>query len=497
MKRVILAVDIGAESGRVMAAHWEGRGLRLEEVHRFPNGVIELAGTLRWNLPGLLEAVREGLRAAGARWPGEIASVGVDTWALDYVLLSRSGEMLGMPFCYRDGRTRGMVDELCRRVPRGEVFGSTGLQFMEINTLCQWMAHHRDSPEMLEAAAGFLMVPDWIHACLCGERAVEFTNATTTQFLDPRRRGWATGLLERLGLPTRSLGLLVEPGTRLGNLRGPVGDASGLGAVPVIAPATHDTASAVVGVPAARTGRADWAYISSGTWSLVGFEAGAPVLSGEALRLNVTNEGGFGGTWRVLKNVMGLWLVQQCRRRFAAAGGLSDYGALVAAASRAPAWRSLIDPDAPGFLNPPDMPEAIREACRRTGQPVPEGEGEVVRCALDSLALKYAVVLRQLEGLAGERFREVHVVGGGSRNDLLNALTAEVTGLPVVAGPVEATALGNALVQLHALGEVDGLGGMRALVSEGAELRRFEPSEGRGAAREAMGRFEALLGAGT
>lgn len=471
----LLALDVGAESGRVMAGHWNGRQIRLEEIHRFPNGPVAIAGTLRWDVLRLWQDLEHGLSLAARQLGTAIAGIGVDTWGLDYVLKSVSGEMLGLPFCYRDARTRGHVEQLCQRVPRAEIFAATGVQFLEINTLCQWLAHHQASPEMFAAADHFLLMPDWLNECLTGQRVVEFTNATTTQFLDPRRRGWATDLLSRLGLPTHVLPELVAPGTRLGPLRTEVATRTGLGAVPVIAPATHDTGSAVAAVPTNGTGRPGWAYISSGTWSLVGIESDVPLLSPAALACNITNEGGVEGTWRVLKNVMGLWLVQRCRQSFADRGGTANYATLTQLAAAAPALQSLVDPDNVQFLNPPDMPTALQARCRETGQPVPDTEGSLIRCALESLALKYATVLDQLESLTGHRNEVIHIVGGGSRNDLLNQLTADATGRRVVAGPVEATALGNALVQLQALGELSSLRELRTVVLASEELREFVP----------------------
>ncbi|MBL9174762.1 MAG: rhamnulokinase [Verrucomicrobiales bacterium] len=470
--QVFLGIDVGAESGRVMAGLWDGRRVRLEEVHRFPNGPVAVDDTLRWDLPGLWREIQCGLNLASRRYGGRLASVGVDTWALDYVLLSRSGEMLGLPFCYRDARTRGLVEETAGRVPRNEIFAATGLQFMEINTLYQWIAHHRASPEVFAAASTFQMIPDWLNGCLCGARVAEMTNATTTQFYDPERRTWARGLLERLGLPTHLLPGIVEPGTRLGTLRGSLGPT-----IPVIAPATHDTGSAVAGTPG-PTGDPGWAYISSGTWSLVGVESKEPILTPAALAANVTNEGGVDGTWRILKNVMGLWLLQRCRAALGTAGNLPEYDDLVRGAVAAPALRSLVDPDDPRFLNPPDMTSALRDACRETGQPVPETPGALVRCVLESLALKYDAVLRQLETLTGNPLRVVHLVGGGALNALLNQFTADATGLSVVAGPVEATLLGNVLVQARTLGELGSLAELRRVVGGSFELATFGPRPG-------------------
>ena len=319
------------------------------------------------------------------------------------------------------------------------------------------------------------MIPDWLNWCLCGVKAIEFTNATTTQFLHPQTRQWSTDLLNKLGLPTCILPPLVEPGTGLGELRESISTRTGLTRLPIIAPATHDTGSAVVGVPTKQTGKSNWAYISSGTWSLVGIETQEPYLSADALAMNFTNEGGVDGTWRVLKNVMGLWLVQQCRRAFEARGGTADYSRLVALAEKASPFKALVDPDDARFLNPPDMPAALQSFCRETGQSIPETEGELIRCALESLTLKYARVLEQLQQLSGARIEVVHIVGGGSHNALLNQLTADACGRPVLAGPAEATVLGNLLVQARSMGELKSLSEIRMAVVNSSELVTFEP----------------------
>jgi len=491
---ILLALDLGAESGRVMAAGWDGRRLGIEEIRRFPNAPVQRADTLRWDLPYLWRELEFGLVQAGTRYAGEIAGIGVDTWGLDYVLLSRTDEVLELPYCYRDARTRGRVDELCRRLSREEIFAASGCQFLEINTLCQWLAHQEQHPEAFVAADRFLLMPDWVNWCLTGGRFSEFTNATTTQFLNPKTRQWSTELLKNLNLPTHLLPELVLPGTKLGNLRPGVADRTGLDDIPVIAPGTHDTASAVAAIPTDRTGKLNWAYISSGTWSLVGIESPDPLLSQAALACNVTNEGGVEGTWRVLKNVMGLWLVQRCRQSFCDRGATIDYASLVELAANTPGLRSLVDPDDPLFFNPADMAIALQSYCQRTGQPIPMDEGALVRCALESLALKYALIMDQLESLTRRPIEIVHIVGGGSRNQLLNQLTANATSRSVVAGPVEATTLGNALMQLRALGELDSLREIRKVARDSSELRRFEPEpDPSGCWTAARARFQKLV----
>ncbi len=489
-----LGVDLGAESGRVMAGLWDGRRMRLEELHRFPNGPVHLAGTMRWDVLRLWAEVEQGLALAAKRFGKSVVSVGVDTWGVDFVLLSKTGELLGQPYHYRDARTRGMLDQAFSRVPRAEIFAATGLQFMEISSLYQLLALQRNNPELLAAADCLLMMPDFLHWCLCGSRVVEFTNATTTQCFHPTQRNWSFDLLQKLGLPTHMFPEVVPPGTTLGRLRDSVAERTGLGPIDVIAPATHDTGSAVASVPTRNTGQTNWAYISSGTWSLMGVEVPTALLSQRVLELNLTNEGGVNFTYRLLKNIMGLWLVQQCKRSFDARGKNYDYDALVRLASEAPALRSVVDPDDARFLNPPDMPAAIQSFCRESNQPVPETEGALVRCALESLALKYETVLGWLEEVTSNRIEVIHVVGGGSRNELLNQFTANACDRTVLAGPVEATVLGNLLVQSHASGETVSLADIRTIVSESTEPREFEPEPAsRSVWLEARGRFTQLL----
>ncbi len=402
-------------------------------------------------------------------------SVGVDTWGVDFVLLTKNGEMLGQPYHYRDGRVAGMFQEAFGRVPRSEIFAQTGLQFMEINTLYQLLAWQRTHPELLAAADCLLMMPDFFHWCLCGSRVAEFTDASTSQCLNPLKRDWAWGMLKKFGLPERIFPKVVPPGTELGRLRESVAQRTGLGRIKVVAPPTHDTASAVAAIPTANTGRSNWAYISSGTWSLMGIETADALLTEQVLKLNFTNEGGIDGTFRLLKNITGLWLVQQCKKAFEERGQNLDYAELTRMAEAAPGPHAIIDPDDARLANPPDMPAAIQAICRETNQPVPRSEGALVRCALESMAAKYAVVLAGLEELAGNKIEVIHVVGGGSRNPLLNQLAANRCCRRVVAGPVETTVLGNVLSQARAAGELQSLEQMREVVRSGADLQVFEP----------------------
>ncbi len=476
-ERVYLGIDLGAESGRVTAGLFDGAKIRLQELHRFPNTPVEIADTLRWDVPRLWHEIQLGLAIAASTYGAAAVSVGVDSWGVDYVLLSKSGELLGLPFHYRDHRNDGMKELAFALDPgnRWAIWASTGIQDLPFNTLYQFMASRQRTPELLERAERFLMIADFFHWCLCGSTAVEFTNATTTQFHNPVTNGWANDLLRRFDLPTHMLGEIVPPGASLGTLRKSVQARTGLGPIHVVAPGTHDTASAVAAVPALETGKRNWAYISSGTWSLVGVEAADPDLSEACSARHFTNEGGVEGTYRLLKNVMGLWLVQRCKAAFEAAGHDYSYEQLMSLAQEAQPHRSLIDPDDARFLNPTDMLSAIANHCRQSNQPIPESPGQFVRCCLESLAWKYAVVVRHLQELSPCAIECLHVVGGGSRNRLLNQLTADAVGKPVYAGPAEATALGNVLVQAVSAGDVHSLPQIRALVRDSFPTEPFYP----------------------
>jgi rhamnulokinase len=490
---VYLAVDLGAESGRVIAGMFDGKQVRLEELHRFSNGAVSVADSQRWDLLRLWTEIQTGLTKAAAQHGSSIVSVGVDTWGVDYVLLSKTGEMLGQPYCYRDARTRGHMEAAFGRVPRSEIFAQTGLQFMEINSLFQLLAFQRTNKSLFDLADKFLMIPDFFHWLLSGSQVVEFTNATTSQCFHATNRTWAYDMLRKFELPTQMFPEVVGPGTKLGRLRESVSQRTNLGRIDVVATATHDTGAAVAAVPTEHTGRANWAYISSGTWSLLGLELPNAVLTPRALEFNVTNEGGIDGTYRLLKNIMGLWLVQECRRSFERAGQNVDYAALIKLAQAAPPFRSLVDPDAAEFLAPADMPAAIREWCQKTAQPVPDSAGPLIRCCLESLALKYRMVLGWMEELSGERVEVIHIVGGGTQNEVLNQFTANATGRPVVTGPVEATALGNVLMQARTSGHVRTLSEIREVVRASSTLKRYEPQD-TATWNDAYRRFVELIG---
>lgn len=468
----LAAVDLGAESGRVMLARFDGASLALEEVHRFPNSPVRVADTVYWDVLRLWADIQHGLALCAQKADGPLTSVGVDTWAVDFGLLGRDGQLLGNPVHYRDGRTNGMLAEAFRRVPREEIFANTGIQFMPINTLYQLLALTVRDSAALQAAAILLTIPDLFNFWLSGHAANESTNATTTQCFDPHTGDWAWSLLNRLGIPTRIFGPIIQPGTVLGPVRPGLAAELGLGPVPIIAPATHDTGSAVAAVPFQND--AD-IYLSSGTWSLMGVELPRPVIDARSLAYNFTNEGGVCGTFRLLKNIMGLWLVQECRRTWASQGEEHSYAELTHLAEQTPAFSSLIVASDERWLAPGDMPARLQAFCRQTSQAVPETKGALVRCALESLALEYRWVAERLDELTGRHASTVHIIGGGSKNALLNQFAANATGRTVIAGPVEATALGNVLVQAMAGGHLTSLAEGRALIRRSLPLQTFEP----------------------
>jgi rhamnulokinase len=488
--RKLLAIDLGAESGRGLLGHFDGETVRLEEIHRFPNGPVAVLDHLHWDALRLHSEILNALRRCTEH--GGADSVGVDTWGVDFALLGRGGVLLGNPRHYRDPHTEGVMEPALKRMPAAELYRRTGLQFMRFNSLFQLLALQRDRSPLLEAAETLLFMPDLFHYLLTGLKLNEYTDASTSQLLDPQTRGWAYDVAEAFGLPTKLLGSLIQPGTVLGPLRGSVATETGLTPVPVVAPATHDTASAVAAVPAAGE---SWAYISSGTWSLMGAEIAQPLVTPEALAANFTNEGGVGGRIRFLKNIMGLWLVQECRRAWERAGKAYNYDELTRLAESAPAFVSLVNPDDSSFWLPPSMPAALADFCRRTGQPAPTEPGAVVRCCLESLALKYRWVLGKLEQLLGRRLDVIHVVGGGCRNAVLCQFTADACDRPVKAGPVEATALGNVLTQALGLGLVGSPADIREVVRRSGDVQTYEPRDP-GRWRELAERFGKLVGAG-
>lgn len=488
-----LAFDFGAESGRAMLGQIDNHGkLVLSQAHRFPNTPVALPGVLHWDILRLWAEIQEGLARAAHDAGASLVSVGLDTWGVDFGLLDRNGVLLGNPVHYRDGRTDGMMEAAFARVPRAEIFERTGIQFMQFNSLYQLLSLVINRSSLLDVTETFLTIPDLLNYWLTGRTVCEFTNATTTQCYDPRTQAWATEMIDALGIPSHIFPEIVMPGTVLGEVRTPLIRELALNRLPVVAPACHDTGSAVAAVPATGHG---FVWISSGTWSILGVEVSEPVINSQALDFNLTNEGGVAGTFRFCKNVMGLWLVQESLRTWANEGHQYSYGDLAQLATQAAPLTAIIDPDAVDFLKPGDMPTRIREFCRRTGQPVPESHGAVVRCALESLALKYRLVLESLESMTGQRLDPIHIVGGGTQNSLLNQFTADATGRAVITGPVEATAIGNILMQAVATGHLTSIQEGRTLVRNSFETVTYEPSSRRGDAwDEAYALLQTLVG---
>lgn len=472
----VIAVDLGATSGRLMDASFDGKRLQLTELHRFPNIPVYAGGTLYWDVLRIWHEISDGLK----KRPHDSASIGVDTWGVDFALLDVQGNLLANPVHYRDRNRDGAMEWVFERVQRREVFQRTGIQFMQLNGLYQLAAMVRDGSPLLDTAHTLLTMPDLFNYWLTGAKSCEFTVATTLQMVNPLTGDWDTTLLQNVGIPTHFLAPIVPSGARIGTYDG----------TPVIAPATHDTGSAVVAVP---TTTQNYAYLSSGTWSLLGLEVPQAVITDAAYDANVTNEGGYGGNFRLLKNIMGLWLIEQSLLTWREAGQHYSYEQVTGMAeSVAQPFAALIDPDDLSFLSPGDMPTRIREFCARTGQPIPQSGAEVLAAIHVSMALKYRHVLEMLEGVAQQHVERLHIIGGGTRNRLLNQMTANAIGRPVYAGPAEATAMGNAIVQLIALGELSSLQEARSMLSESENLGVYAPQNG-AAWDAAYERFKALL----
>lgn len=467
------AIDLGAESGRVVLGSVSDARLELRELHRFPNGPTRTLDELHWDVLRLWTEMKTGVGKA-MKEAGELRGIGIDTWGVDFGLLDAKDGLLGNPFHYRDARTNDILEKAFAIVPREEIFRQTGIQFMQFNTVFQLLAMKLAGAPQLDAARSLLMMPDLFNYWFTGRKCNEFTDATTTQAYDPRKGTWAKDLLGRLGIPDRIFGEIVPAGTVLGNVTSSVKEEIG-GDVKVIAPATHDTGSAVAAVPA--SGGKGWAFLSSGTWSLMGMEVDAPIINDLSTRYNFTNEGGVGGTFRFLKNIMGLWLVQECRRTWERGGISYDYAKLTEMAAAATPFTAVLDPDEPTFLAPGDMPSRIRDYCRKTAQKQPEAPGEFVRSCLESLALTYRQTLARIEECTGRRAETIHIVGGGTQNRLLCQWAADATGRTVVAGPIEATAAGNIAVQAIATGVLRNLGEARDLIRRSFDVIVYEPKE--------------------
>jgi rhamnulokinase len=477
-----LAIDLGAESGRVILGGLQEDRLQLQEVHRFENRPVRVGGSLYWDVLRLWAEIQQGLALADSQAGESLVSLGIDTWGVDFGLLAADDELLGNPVHYRDRRTDGMLEQAYKLVPREEIYRQTGIQFMQINSLYQLLAMSRAGSPLLEAAHTFLNMPDLFNFWLSGEKASEFTIASTTQCYNPLDNDWARSMLARFGIPGQIFGQVIPPGTVLGALRPTIASDINCSPVKVIATAGHDTACAVAAVPAASL---DYIYLSSGTWSLMGIESPQPIINQESLAYNLTNEGGVNGTFRVLRNIMGMWLLQECRREWALQGQRYSYAELTQMADQAPPLQSFVRPSDPRFLHPGDaqsgmMAARIQAFCLEMGQPVPRSIGEVTRCILESLALEYRRTVEQLDSITAKELPAIHIIGGGSRNQLLNQMTADATGRVVISGPVEATAIGNILVQAIATGYLTSLEEARSLVRTSREITTWEPSKASG-----------------
>jgi rhamnulokinase len=467
-----LAFDLGAESGRAMLGSLSDGKLTLEELHRFLNEPVRLPTGLYWDTFRLFRDICEGLRVAGRERKLKLDGIAVDTWGVDFGLLGADGALIDSPRHYRDPRNNGMLEAAFAVVPRERIFEWTGLQFMQLNSLYQLFAAKRAGSEALDVAADLLFMPDLLNYYLTGVKRNELTIASTSQFYNPATMRWANELMDALGLPTRILGEVVAPGTRLGSLLEPLRETAGLDETPVFATASHDTASAVAAVPVEPDSK-PWCYISSGTWSLMGVELDKPLINAQVLAHNFTNEIGAAGKIRFLRNIAGLWPVQECRRAWKLEGKEYSYAELTRLAGEAQPFPAILNPDA--FLDPGHMPERIAEFCRKTGQTSPGQPGPMIRAILESLALRYLQVLRGLEEMLGWRIEVVHIVGGGSQNRLLNQFVADATGATVIAGPAEATATGNILIQAMGAGYLKDLSELRGVVRASFPLETFTP----------------------
>lgn len=484
-----LAVDLGASSGRIMLGEWDGGAFSLQELHRFPNAGVRAAGTLYWDILGIWSQIKAGLRKYHAASPRAPQGIGVDAWGVDFGLLDRFGRLAGNPVHYRDARTNGIAPRVFDIIPERKWFAETGVRTMPINTLFQLYSMARSHDRALDSAQTLLMIPDLCAYLLCGEAAAEWTEARTTQMYSPRRGDWARELLHAVNVPIDLLPPVRQPGTVLSPLRADVlGDCGLSGSIPAIAVASHDTASAVAAIPNMD---AHSVFLSSGTWSLMGVEAAEPDTTDAAMELGFTNEGGAAGTTLLLKNLTGLWILQECLRQWSGEAFSYSWSDVVSAASGAMAFQSFIDPDAPEFQAPCDMARAIQTWCASTDQPVPQTAGEIARCAFESLSLNYRSVLESLRALTGRDLGTIRVAGGGGLNAMLCRMTADACGCEVVSGPAEASALGNVMVQAIATGHLSGVSEGRAAIAASVDCSTFAPRRD-DRRDEAFARFRAL-----
>ena len=466
-----LAFDLGASSGRGVLGILEKEKISLKEVNRFYNGMTTIHGEYHWDFLRLFDEIKRGItECAGLQQKPE--SIGLDTWGVDYALFDSQGSMLGIPYAYRDHRTDTAMEELFGIIPKKRVYELTGIQFMQFNTIFQLYAGKRDRLPVMDLATDLLFVPDIINYFLTGEMKSEFTFATTSQLFNPVSGTWEKKLFDAIGVSADIMQDIVDSGTVIGPLTADIARETQMSQISVIAPATHDTGAAIASIPAEDE---NFAYISSGTWSLMGIESGKPLISDKTLAYNFTNEGGVEKTYRVLKNIMGLWLIQECKRSWNNKKQEYTFPEIVKMAEKAEPFRSLVDPDNSVFLNPLDMPTALADFCKSTGQPVPQTHAEFSRCVFDSLALKYRSVVESLKTISDKKIEKIHIIGGGSQNELLCQFTANATGLPVVAGPAEGTAIGNIMVQAMGLGHVKSLAEIRQIIRNSLEFKSYRP----------------------
>ncbi len=471
-KASFLAFDLGASSGRAILGKLYDKKLELVEVHRFKNQMTRIHGHYFWNIYSLFDELKTGLKKCISEFGIQPDSIGIDTWGVDYAVISENGQFAGLPFAYRDHRTDNAMNGFFELMPKEETYRLTGIQFMQFNTLFQLYSSVRDKSQDIESAQNFLFMPDALGYLFTGKIHTEYTIASTSQLLKPGKAEWEEKLFKAAGIPFSLAGEITQPGTVTGEILPEVQEETGSAAIPCIAVAGHDTASAIASVPAKE---GNWAYLSSGTWSLLGIESPVPLVSEQTLAMNFTNEGGVEGTTRFLKNIMGMWLIQECKRVWDSKSTMG-WHEIVALSNNAKPFKSLINPDDASFLNPGDMPKAVQDYCAKTNQPVPQNKGEIARCIYDSLVLKYKYTLRQIESVTGKSIERLHIIGGGAHNAMMNQLTADATGIEVLAGPTEATATGNILLQAKALGKVNSLAEMREIVRNSFEVTIFKPS---------------------
>ncbi len=471
----MLAFDFGASSGRAMLGTFDGEKLKLEELHRFSNDPVLVSGNFHWDVLRLFHEIKQGISKCVNGGHQDIASIAIDTWGVDFGLLDKADNLLGNPYHYRDTRTDGMMEKLFEIIPKDEVYDATGIQFMQFNTIFQLYEMKLSNASLLKDAKTLLLIPDLFNYFLTGIKSTEFTNATTTQMFDPSKGTWAKNMLEKIEIPTEILTDIVHAGTVIGKLSSEISQELGVAQIPVISVASHDTGSAVAAVPVVY--EEDFVYISSGTWSLMGIESANPIINEKSQALNFTNEGGVNNTTRFLKNIMGLWLIQESRRQWKREGDELSFAELEQMAWESTPFESFIDPDYHTFATPGNMPKKIKEFCEKTGQKVPETKGEVVRCIAQSLALKYRYTVEALEDIQGKKLNVIHVVGGGIKDKMLCQFTADATGREVVAGPVEATSIGNLIVQAMALGEIKDLVEARTVVKRSFPTTVYKPTD--------------------